>query len=106
MRESNFKSSHFCICLSTSSSTSVSTGPTQHLPIIPLDGGRMSQYFFNRYSKRDCEKQAIMLSLITAIVVGLYLFRASGDFLIIFLFGYLAYMNFQALQPSAAVDVG
>ncbi|MBL9083160.1 MAG: site-2 protease family protein [Planctomycetales bacterium] len=68
------------------------------LPIIPLDGGRMSQYFFNRYSKRDGEKQAIMLSLITAIVVGLYLFRASGDFLIVFLFGYLAYMNFQALQ--------
>lgn len=68
------------------------------LPIIPLDGGRMSQYFFNRYSKGDSEKQALILSLVTAIVVGLYLFQASGSFLIVVLFGYLAFMNYQALQ--------
>lgn len=70
------------------------------LPIIPLDGGRISEYLFDRYGTQSGRQQALTLSLVTAIIAGLYLFRETRSPMTLILFGYLAYANFQALQQQ------
>ncbi|MGC3971536.1 MAG: site-2 protease family protein [Pirellulales bacterium] len=77
---------------------SIIWGVLNLLPIIPLDGGRISEYLFDRYGPADSRRQAVVVSLITAILAGLYLFQVTRSLMTLVLFGYLAYVNFQALQ--------
>ncbi|MBA4019461.1 MAG: hypothetical protein C0483_20030 [Pirellula sp.] len=68
------------------------------LPIIPLDGGKISQALFLRIDPQTGLKQALILSILSAIFVGLFLVVQTGSLWNALLFAYLAYMNFQALQ--------
>lgn len=68
------------------------------LPIFPLDGGKISQEALVHFNPRDGLRQSLLISIITAVGVGLALFARSHSFFPLLLFGSLAYTNFQMLQ--------
>jgi Zn-dependent protease len=68
------------------------------LPIYPLDGGQIARELFLRFNLRDGIRQSLMLSLVTALSIGIYgATKYHSGFFLIF-FAYLAYENYQALQ--------
>lgn len=67
------------------------------MPIYPLDGGQVSASVFQIFDYRDGFRKAIMLSMGTAILIGLYGITHDWQFAAIF-FGYLAYQNYLTLQ--------
>lgn len=73
-------------------------GAINLLPIIPLDGGKISQALFLRIDPQTGLKQALILSILAAIFVGLYLVVQTGSLWNALLFAYLAFMNYQALD--------
>lgn len=68
------------------------------LPIFPLDGGKIAQETLVHFNPRGGLRQSLLISMITAIGVGLALFARSRDFFPLMLFVPLAYTNFQMLQ--------
>ena len=74
------------------------------LPINPLDGGHALMHFFRKRGKSRT-KATIQAAKISLVAIGvtalltLLVFNVGGIFLI-FIFGYLGYMNWQILQRA------
>ena len=67
------------------------------LPIYPLDGGQISRAAFELSRTPDGLRKSLIVSLIAAIAMALYGLRMES-FFSMFLFGYMAYGNYQELQ--------
>jgi Zn-dependent protease len=79
---------------------SVLWGVINLLPIYPLDGGQIAREVLLKVNRRDGIRLSLMLSMITATAMGVLIvvqWRSDGLFSAVF-FGYLAYMNYLALQ--------
>ncbi len=87
------------------------------LPIYPLDGGQISRALFTGFNPREGVARSLMLSLVTAGGLGLVaLWKVlssappeAGDglglvgrFWPVLLFGYLAWLSYQALEQERA----
>lgn len=66
------------------------------LPIYPLDGGQIAREIFLRLA-RDGIRESLILSIITAVAITAFAISRQSWFTA-FLFGYLAYSSFAALQ--------
>lgn len=71
------------------------------LPIFPLDGGRISRNLFMRYDWNDGLRKSWLLSMGTAIGLAVYLLVQAGGqpSFKVFMLGYLAYLNYQEMNP-------
>jgi len=69
------------------------------LPIYPLDGGHISREIFCLISPRSGVANSLALSIIVAAGIAVLLIRV-GSFYNAALFGYLAYLSWQALNRS------
>jgi len=70
------------------------------LPILPLDGGRVSQTLLSLYNPSQGLRWSYIVSLLTSGIIAVYIMSRPGDpdlFLII-MFGSLAFMSYQSLQ--------
>ena len=67
------------------------------LPVYPLDGGQICRAALGHWRPRDGVGISLKLSLLTAIGVALAAYRFDQTYAA-FLFGILAFENFQALQ--------
>lgn len=68
-------------------------------PIYPLDGGQVSASLFQMSDYRDGFRKALILSIGTAVLIGIYVAMNSGNAMFGFVFfGYLAYQNYLTLQ--------
>ncbi len=67
------------------------------LPIYPLDGGQIARELFTLRNARQGIITSLWLSIITAACVGVWGLR-TGSIFVPFLFGYLAYTNFQTIR--------
>lgn len=70
------------------------------LPILPLDGGRVSQTLLSLYNRSQAQRWSYIVSLLTSGILAAYIISRPGDpdiFLII-MFGSLAFMSYQSLQ--------
>lgn len=70
------------------------------LPIVPLDGGRVSQTLLSLYDRSQAQRWSYIVSLLTSGILTAYVMSRPGDpdlFLII-MFGSLAFMSYQSLQ--------
>jgi Zn-dependent protease len=83
---------------------SVVWGVVNLLPIFPLDGGQVSEELFTATQPHRGMRQSIVLSIVTAAVVAGYELLqvlkgdSPGALFTVFLFGYLAYLNYMRLQ--------
>jgi Zn-dependent protease len=68
------------------------------LPIYPLDGGQITRELLMFFNLRDGLRQSLMLSIFTAIFVGILAVVKWHSMFIPLFFGYLAFENYQALQ--------
>jgi stage IV sporulation protein FB len=75
-------------------------GALNLLPIIPMDGGRISEAVLGR-SK---ERLALTISLVTAIALAAYMGLAQGALFATLFFGMLAYNNWQGLNRRDQVS--
>ena len=67
------------------------------LPIYPLDGGQITRELFTLRSPRQGIVASLWLSIIAAVVAALWLLSKEYRFAP-FLFGYLAYTNYQTIR--------
>lgn len=67
------------------------------LPVYPLDGGQIAGVLLTRANRRDGMRWMHLLGIATGTLVALYLYQQQQKYAV-FLFGYLAFLNFQALQ--------
>ena len=75
---------------------SIFWGALNLLPIIPLDGGRISEAAFGP----SRERTALGLSLVCAVALALYMGVMGGQLFAALFFGMLAYNNWQRLNRS------
>ncbi|MDO4571210.1 MAG: site-2 protease family protein [Planctomycetia bacterium] len=75
----------------------VAWGVFNLLPIFPLDGGNIARELCMHLSPRSGFAIALQISMVTAIIAALC-FIHSGMFFGAFLFGWMAYSNWQMLQ--------
>ncbi len=68
------------------------------LPIYPLDGGQVSRELFSLGEPRRGIEYSLMLSIAVAAAVAVYAAFIMKSFFTGFLFGYLAFASYQALQ--------
>jgi len=71
------------------------------MPIYPLDGGQISREICLSINPRDGIRQSLILSMVAAAGLALLAATASSWF-VVFLFGYLAYSSFAAMQAYTA----
>jgi stage IV sporulation protein FB len=69
------------------------------LPIYPLDGGQIARSAFELSDMPDPLRKSLILSMVAAIAMAIYGFR-SNSMIYVFLFGYMAYQNYQELQSQ------
>lgn len=69
------------------------------LPIIPLDGGHISRAMFGHVRQR----QALMLSLVCALLMAVYALQHFGPISVIF-FGMFAWNNYKELRGEPQVQ--
>lgn len=69
------------------------------IPIFPLDGGQVSRNLFELFDPWDGTRKSLILSMATAILCGV-LGQANGDFFIMIFCFYMAYQNYQMLNPG------
>lgn len=69
------------------------------LPIYPLDGGQIARSAFELSDTPDSLRKSLILSMVAAIAMAIYGLRSSSMFYV-FIFGYLAYQNYQELQSQ------
>ena len=67
------------------------------LPVFPLDGGQISRKILLRIMPRDGIHHSLMLSIVAAGSLALF-GLLHEEFYLAFLFGYLAFSSYQALQ--------
>ena len=69
------------------------------LPIMPLDGGHVSQILLTRFNGAHGLRWSHIVSLLTAgIIAGYCLTRPNPDIFLVVMFGSLALMSYQSLQ--------
>ena len=69
------------------------------LPVLPLDGGRVSRELFVMANPYDGERKSLMLSMGAAIAMAVFAAVQLRDQLFtVVLFGYLAYLSYKALR--------
>ena len=68
------------------------------IPIYPLDGGHIARNIMIQFDPREGLRNSIILSMVVAILVAVVAFR-YGDKFLGFFFGYMAWLNYQMLQP-------
>jgi stage IV sporulation protein FB len=68
------------------------------LPVFPLDGGRVSRELFILMGRRNTVANSLWLSVITGAVIAVAAMIYLESFYMAFLFGYLAFQSYQALQ--------
>jgi len=68
------------------------------LPIIPLDGGRISQTMFEVADSRTGTRQALVMSMIVSGLTGALMFFQFGQLFVLIFFVYLGAMNYQTLK--------
>jgi stage IV sporulation protein FB len=71
-------------------------GALNLIPIIPLDGGRISEAVFGPAR----ERAALTLSLVLALALAVYMGVLAGQLFAALFFGMLAYNNWQRLNRS------
>lgn len=69
------------------------------IPIFPLDGGQVSRNLFELFDPWDGTRKSLILSMGTAILCGV-LGQTNGDFFIMIFCFYMAYQNYQMLNPG------
>jgi stage IV sporulation protein FB len=67
------------------------------LPVYPLDGGQIARELFNIRDPRYGAVPALQLSAGVAVLIAAYALLNQQTY-VAFLFGYLAYSNFQSMQ--------
>lgn len=75
------------------------------LPIYPLDGGQIARNLFMHYDWRAGLRNSQRLSMGVAIALAVYLLAQSVQAggrpdVTVFMLGYLAYLNYQEMNPS------
>lgn len=67
------------------------------LPILPMDGGRLLETILGPRNIRT----TLMISMVTAIAIGLLAFLKTGSILLPVFMGMFAYQSFQRLQQNS-----
>lgn len=62
------------------------------LPILPLDGGRITELYVTPL------KRALQIGIVAAIAAALYGYFSMGSGYMLFLFGFLAWQNYKAIK--------
>ena len=75
---------------------SIFWGALNLLPIIPMDGGRISEAAFGPAK----ERLALTISLVCAVALALYMGISQGQLFAALFFGMLAYNNWQRLNRA------
>ncbi len=71
------------------------------LPVFPLDGGQISRELFTLSSHQDGLPRSLLLSAVVGGIVAVLALARLGlreGFFVAFMFGYLAYVSYNALQ--------
>ncbi len=68
------------------------------VPVLPLDGGRISSTLLVEHDPYRGPERAQWLSVVVAVLVAIIAFQFWRQFYVAFLFGYLAAMNFTAMR--------
>lgn len=68
------------------------------LPVFPLDGGNVARYTLIQTDPINGLRNSLWLSVITGALIAIVGFVVLGSIYMAFLFGYLAFQSFQALQ--------
>lgn len=68
------------------------------LPVFPLDGGQISRHFLTKFNPTQGLRQSILTSIVVAAAVAVWALIKIDDKFMAFLFGYLAFVNYQVLQ--------
>jgi membrane-associated protease RseP (regulator of RpoE activity) len=68
------------------------------LPVFPLDGGQISRHFLTKFNPSQGLRQSILTSIVVAAGVAVWALIKIDDKFMAFLFGYLAFVNYQVLQ--------
>lgn len=69
------------------------------LPILPLDGGRVSEQIWDKFAKRRAMEGCLKTGVAVGILAAAYMFQSGNPYGAV-LFGFLAYNNFTALQQN------
>jgi Zn-dependent protease len=68
------------------------------MPVYPLDGGQITREILVATSPQEGIRQSLMLSIATAVVLALIGLVKWREWLLVLLFGYLAWVNYATLQ--------
>jgi stage IV sporulation protein FB len=68
------------------------------LPIVPLDGGQIASQMLLAVNPSNGQRQALMLSVVVAVLMAAMSLMRWNDMFLGLLFGYMAYGSYQALQ--------
>src|SRR5215216_2748032 len=68
------------------------------VPVYPLDGGNVARYLLLQYYPRDGVRKSLWLSVIAGGVVAVVALFLLRSIYMAFLFGFLAFQSYQALQ--------
>jgi Zn-dependent protease len=68
------------------------------LPVVPLDGSHVARELLNVQFPGDGVRRSLYVSLCVAAAVALYAITRMKDGYMAFMFGYLAYISYTALQ--------
>jgi len=68
------------------------------LPVFPLDGGNVARYTLIQTDPINGLRNSLWLSVITGALIAIAGFVVLGSIYMAFLFGYLAFQSYQALQ--------
>lgn len=78
----------------------IAWGLVNLLPILPLDGGRISQQLLTMRDPSEGIRQALILSIVAGVCMSLVGFMLWHDNYVGFMFAWLAVMNYMTLQGS------
>ena len=85
--------------LSSLVSQGIGWGLFNILPIYPLDGGQITRYLMNRFRPWDGVRLSLQISMILAVVLGLYSFSLRLSMMGVFMLSF-ALNNWQELQQT------
>jgi stage IV sporulation protein FB len=68
------------------------------VPVFPLDGGNVARYTLIQTDPINGLRNSLWLSVITGVVIAVAGFALLNSIYMAFLFGYLAFQSYQALQ--------